>query len=154
MATSSRLTQGLFGTEHNRKSDLFGLKCGQMCAGKNRITRNAGWYNKEGEKIGWGDLDVDNLVRISTELEDDEIFIVLSEEDSHSRFIYPHPATEGVSEEAPGIEYVAKHSYYIIAPRVCYYVDGYGRYEEKPYIRDTLQFSILTPQEAAEMLLR
>ena len=72
-----RLKKGLYGHEFRHTSNLFGLGCGQMSAEGGRVIKNGGWYNRSGEKLGWGDLSVEDLRRISCELEDGELFIIL-----------------------------------------------------------------------------
>jgi hypothetical protein len=72
-----QLTKGMYGTEFNRTSSLFGLRCGQMSRGQSKITHNSGWYNKSGEKLGWGDLSLKHFKRIADEIAEDELFIVL-----------------------------------------------------------------------------
>lgn len=121
-----RLTKGMYGSEFNLKSDLFGLACGQMrCGGK--LTHNSGWYNKSGEKLGWGDLSVADFARIRDGLEEGELFIILCEGDSFWNFVKHNPGIIGSmcktapTADAPGVEYVAEHAAYIISTKeVCY----------------------------------
>ena len=50
-----QLTKGLFDNEFELTSGPFGLHNGQMRGGSDKITHNSGWYNKLGEKLGFGD---------------------------------------------------------------------------------------------------
>ncbi|MCX6736027.1 MAG: hypothetical protein NTZ13_03000 [Candidatus Parcubacteria bacterium] len=113
-----QLTKGMYGSESNQTGDLFGLACGQMCSEK-KITHNSGWYNRSGEKLGWGDLNAEDFARIARELDAGEFFIILSEQDS--RWKVP----EG-KEEDPGVLYVAEHALYIITRNQLFRVDDWG----------------------------
>lgn len=73
------LTPGIYGEEFRSKVGPFGFRCGQMRA--NRIVHNGNWYNKKGEKIGWGDLSKDDLQTISSQINDNELFVILGEHD-------------------------------------------------------------------------
>jgi len=75
--------------KHNMYDDfdcrLFGLRQNQMRM--DDFVHNGGWYNCKGEKIGWGDLSPNDIVRLSQELEDGEDFYVLGEQDSYWNFV-------------------------------------------------------------------
>ena len=80
----SRLKEGMF--EYMGGCGLFGLRdmqtrvAGLHCSvTKKVIFHNAGWYNKKGDEIGWGDLSFGDLLNIKTGLRTGEVFIVLSE---------------------------------------------------------------------------
>ncbi len=72
-----RLTKGLYGTEFRPTSALFDISCGQKRRNSERIIQRADWYNKNGEKIGWGDLSVMDFIEIARGLNEGEIFVVL-----------------------------------------------------------------------------
>jgi hypothetical protein len=115
----SQLTKGMYGTEFCQKGDIFGLHCGQMRS-RDKITHNSGWYNRAGEKLGWGDLDAKDFERIARELEYGEYFIVLSEQDSYWK-------VDKEMVEAPGTDYVVEHAMYIIvAADLLFKVDKCG----------------------------
>ena len=81
-----RLTKGMFGHEFApAQGALFGFRAGQMRS--NDYVHNGGWYNKAGEKLGWGDLSEEDMVRLMQELEDGEFFIILPESASHHRVL-------------------------------------------------------------------
>lgn len=148
-----QLTRRMFGHEFNPKSREFGLCCGQIRGGDGLIIRNSGWYNKLGEKLGFGDLTVENFQRISNELEDGEQFIILNEFDSYLKL-----ATRSVKAivteptmEAPGVDYVAKHAIYIIVRNQLYCVDRYGSLGEE-FLDRGLRFKILK-QAAVKTLM-
>lgn len=74
------LTPGIYGKSGQAKLGPFELRCGQ--AMPKRFCHNHGWYNKQGEPLGWGDLTVKQLEVISDGLEEDEIFVTISEGDT------------------------------------------------------------------------
>lgn len=73
------LIPGVYGEEFRPKVGPFGFRCGQMRA--NRVVHNGSWYNNKGEKIGWGDLSQDDLQTISSQICDNELFVILGEHD-------------------------------------------------------------------------
>ena len=83
----AQLIKGMYGHEFKPTCNLFGLYCGQMRGGDAKMTHNSGWYNKSGEKLGFGDLSVKDFKKISKELEKDELFIILGESDSFWNFV-------------------------------------------------------------------
>ncbi len=122
-----RLTQGVYGNEFNQSGALiFGLHCGQIRG--NDIVHNGGWYNSRGEKLGWGDLSAEDLVRIATELADHEVFVILPERASFWNFVQHNPGPLGsnavtdVTEQAPGVDYIAQECLYLIKQGVIYAV--------------------------------
>ena len=110
----TRLTQGMYGSEMSRKSNLFGLRCGQMHAHP-KFTHNSGWFNKAGEKLGWGDLSGADMLRIAGELKSGETFTVLGEGDS-----YWELCGGDLSESNPGLDYIEKCAMYVLIPgKIC-----------------------------------
>ncbi|TSC89140.1 MAG: hypothetical protein G01um10143_521 [Parcubacteria group bacterium Gr01-1014_3] len=97
----------------------FGLSIAQMRF-EGKVAHNCGWYNKSGEKLGWGDLSIEDFGQISRYLMDDEIFVVLSESATND-FAGALPTEESL--QAPGVEYVAENAMFIIAKRRVYRVD-------------------------------
>lgn len=144
----AQLTRGMYGSEFNPQSNLFGLTCGQVHGGMNKRTHNSGWYNKTGEKLGWGDLATPDMARIALALEPDELFIVLSEGDSSWE-----TRQRGVQEEAPGLAYVAEHALYVIALNHLYMVTDYWRDSgEKSHNYNDHIFLLLTRKEAVRFI--
>ena len=152
---AQQLTKGIYGHEFKPSSDLFGLRCGQI-RGKDFV-HNGGWYNKQGEKLGWGDLSPADFLRISNEVADGEFFIILYESDSFWNFV-TRPGIIGSMAavkpdlEAPGVDFVAEKCCFIIAPHQLYYVDRYGDSDRDTFERDGLQFKVLT-RDAAKQLI-
>lgn len=153
----AQLTKGLYGHEFESKSRLFGLRCGQMRGGPAKLTHNSGWYNKAGEKLGFGDLSTEDFQRIYAELNDDEMFIVLGERDSFWNFVTRPGLIGSMAEvkpdvEAPGVDYVAEHCVYVIDRNGIYLVDSYGSRKETMVNVQGLPFKVLT-REAVKALI-
>jgi hypothetical protein len=117
----NRLTKGCFGHQF-QKITVPGfefLTCGQIRTHEN-FGHNAGWYNKNGEKIGWGDLSKKDVQNIQKALQDGELFITVSEHDSFWNFVREFGSIGSmcrttIDEQAPGIDYVSEKSRFIIA---------------------------------------
>ncbi|MEK7595986.1 MAG: hypothetical protein AAB564_00320 [Patescibacteria group bacterium] len=146
----AQLTNGMYGHEFYSTSNLFGLRCGQMRGGDTKMTHNSGWYNKSGEKLGFGDLSTKDFQRISSELENGELFIILGELDSFWNFVI-RPSLIGSmartkpTVEASGVDYVAEHARYVIARNQLYRIDRYGDSKEEISEWRGLQFKVLKP---------
>lgn len=153
----TQLTKGMFGSEFNQTSTLFGLSCGQMR--HHDMVHNGGWYNQLGEKLGWGDLCPTDFKRIAAELEDGEIFIVLREDDSFRNFVTHNPGTIGSDcttkpdAEAPGVEYVAEKCRFIITKSRLYFVARHEYEEKNSDIRvNDLHFTVLKHDAAKDLI--
>lgn len=122
------LTQGMYGHEFSPTHDArFGLICGQMRGGIDSMTHNSGWYNANGEKLGWGDLSLRDFNRIAEELEPGEVFIILSERDSFWNFVEQIGMIGALcktneKEQHPGRKYMQEKAMYIIRPGEIFYV--------------------------------
>lgn len=99
------LTPGIYGEEFRPKVGPFGFRCGQMRA--NRVVHNGNWYNKKGEKIGWGDLSEDDLQTISLQIDDNELFVILGEHDGFWRL-------KPEEQLKPKIKYILQKCRYVI----------------------------------------
>lgn len=117
-----KLVQGMFSNGFDRKPSPLGLRCDQMRNMFETLSRNAGWYNNRGEKIGYGDLSFDDALRIAIELDEGEYFVLLGEEDSFWKFVEENPGLTGAdctthpTVDAPGVDYVASKAEFIIGP--------------------------------------
>lgn len=153
-----RLIKGMYDTEFRSTGTLFGLHCCQMRGGPNGVTHNSGWYNRQGEKLGWGDLDANDFQRISRELQDGEFFVILSESDSFWNFVTRLGAIGSMCEtrpdvNAPGPDYVAEKALYVIVPGAVYVVDQRGWYKKATMtIRGGLTANVLK-KDAVKALL-
>lgn len=160
----AQLTKGMYGNGSRREfrtTGPFGLRCGQARGGvrKLTLTHNSGWYNRAGEKLGWGDLSTDDLLTMFGELEDDEFFIILDESDSFWRFV-TRPGTIGSmatvkpGAEAPGVDYVAEHATLVIGHHQFYLVDRHGIRKENVMNMSGLVFRVLTKEAAKQLIAR
>lgn len=144
----AQLTRGMYGNEFNRTGTVFGLRCGQMRYRPDKITHNSGWYNKLGEKLGWGDLGASDFKRIAKELEDGELFIILGESDSFWNFVTQIGPIGSMLKttptiEAPGIDYVASHARFVIAQGKLYFVDDFCSSKQGVLEMYGLEFTVL-----------
>ncbi len=153
---AQQLTKGVYGHEFRPASNLFGLSCGQIRS--KDFVHNGGWYNRAGEKLGWGDLSVDDFQRIYRELNDDELFIILGERDSFWNFVTRPGLIGSMAEteptvEAPGVDYVAEKCRFIIGRNGLYLVDEYGSRKEDIVNIDGLPFRVLTCDTAKTLIV-
>jgi len=144
-----RLVKGLYGDEFNNTSALMGLLCGQSF--DDDFVHNGGWYNVNGEKIGWGDLSHENFKRIAEELQNDEAFIVLGRYISLREF-GPGGTVAGRDVRSPGIDYVLERCRYIILPRKFYWFPIGSENRTSITSRDLI-FEIITRERARELIL-
>jgi hypothetical protein len=107
-----------------------GCKTGQMR--QNEKVHNGGWYNATGEKIGWGDLNQDDIDRIAHRLPKDGVLFILGEQDSFWKFVTHNPGPIGdccvtnAQEKNPGIEYVLERAFLVFVRNTAYWSDRYG----------------------------
>lgn len=148
---TARLFKGVYGHElGDSKEGPFDLKAGQNPSPC--IVKNGGWYNQQGEEIGWGSLSARNLEDIINGLNNDELFIVVPERHSsrqpQPRFqFYPSPDLR-----EPGKEYVADKCYIIMAPGAVYFVDRYD-FLTSPYVRSGIRFEVIGPTVARRIIV-
>jgi len=144
---AQQLTKGMYGEQYSfSNKNLFGLRCGSIRYGDTKIIHNGGWYNKYGEKLGWGDLSAEDFERIARELESNELFVVLGEEDSHWNFIV-RSRIVGMGSEAPGLDYVAEHAQYVVTKGQTYHVSRFQNPTSWP------GFKILKPSEVKTLMI-
>jgi len=126
--SNSPLVRGCFPefSRTPREGRFAYLRKGQMRCPDN-VAHNGGWYNKEGEKIGWGDLSFVDAVKVAQELDEGEMFIVMLEHDSFWRFarqimFIGAECKTAPTAEAPGKEYVALHARWVFEKNRITYV--------------------------------
>lgn len=90
------------------------LRDGQY--GRDDFFHNAGWYNKEGVRIGYGDIRTDQFKALPEVLPQNEIFFILSERDSSIDL------PMGRSQEEPGISYVLAKALALATPLGVYVI--------------------------------
>lgn len=120
-----------------------------------RRVHNGGWYNKAGEKIGWGDLTDEDMKKISETLKDDDIFIILAEQDSFWNFVTYNPGIIGSmcktseDEKKPSLNYLAEKAFYIIRHNEILRVDKWENITE----RQKIDLGYLIPKKEAEEII-
>lgn len=106
---------------------------------------NAGWFNKDGRQVGYGDLNNHDIQNIMANLEEGEKFITVGESDLYV-----------VHGEQPIIdkEYVANHCRYIVTKGETYYVDryGFGKGDEYSY-HDGVKVRVVNPAQGCLLVL-
>ncbi len=152
----TQLIKGMYGQEfHQTGNNLFNLRCGQCRC--DDFVHNGGWYNKAGEKLGWGDLSPQDLLKVSNGLEEGELFVILPESASFWNFV-TRPGIIGSlcvvnpDVEAPGTEYVAEYAMYIISRHQLYLVDRYRHRKEDVVDLKGLEFKVLTKEGAKQLI--
>lgn len=103
---SPQLPIGVYGNESIGIAGPFGLRYEQM-RDTQVVVRNAGWFNKRGERLGFGDLSRGDLVGISEGLNQNELFVVLNDDDSYRSFTRGEVPWDKF--QIPGIEYIVDH---------------------------------------------
>ena len=98
------LTQGMYS---DLSCNTFGLMYAQNRT--DEVIRNAGWFNKAGEKLGWGDLSIRDMDNISALLPDGELFLALSEADSNWNM------PSNIDRFAPGLDYVMQNVVWLVS---------------------------------------
>lgn len=100
----------------------LGFRIGQMRGYMaKKVGHNCGWYNKDGVKIGWGDLSRDDLDKVAAALPVGEILVVLGEHTSFWNFVtrvgvIGDMCEKTASEAAPGVDYIAEHAVFVVMP--------------------------------------
>lgn len=100
----SSLTKGMYADYICNK---FGLRYNQIRT--DALITNAGWFNSKGEKLGFGDLNFVDFDAISMDIEDNEVFIALSE----AATTWDMP--QELDRNEPGIEYVMKNAKWVVS---------------------------------------
>ena len=103
---------------------------------ENQLCHNAGWYNSQGNKIGWGDLSPDDFVNIKAKLQPNEIFLILREYDSFWNFVIKFGIIGDMcetktSEQNPGIDYISEKAIWMITPDIIYQCSEYAKENEE-----------------------
>lgn len=140
-----------------RPSRLFGLRCGQLRGRRRRIAKNAGWYDRHGHKLGWGDLSADDLAKIMSGISRHEVFLVLGETDSYWHFT--KFVTRGAKkflrvharERAPGARYILEHCSFVILHGAAYCVlrhEGAARY----FRSGGMRFKVISQKVASALI--
>lgn len=127
----------------------FGLRVGAIRA--KDLVHNGGWYNGLGQKIGWGDLSVEDIKRIQSKLQPEELFVVLPERASYWDFVEHLPDNKmqlDAKAAHPGIEYIVEHAHWLITPATIYHKN----YTNEAGEHDGLQYQSLVPELFLKLL--
>lgn len=139
-----QLTRDMYWRRLRREENPFGICWGQIRPA--RISHNGRWFNKAGERLGWGDLSMSDLQRVAVEILASELFIVVAERNA----LLSQP--EEV-QRAPGVEHVAEYADYIVGRDKIFFVDRYGNYT--PVVAGSLDksgFKVITPDDAKRLI--
>jgi hypothetical protein len=104
------LTKSVYGLETDPNKTPFKLINGQQKL--NGIISSAGWFNGKGERLGYGDLSLKDIHRISKNIPDNEMFYVLSEVDAS------WDIPKELDRSAPGTDYVINNASWIIGQKL------------------------------------
>jgi hypothetical protein len=105
-----KLSTGMFGTKENpNRNNEFHIYTGQVRGGDAKLAHRAGWYNFSGDRLGHGDLSVDDFLNIQNALEYNAALLVLPETASFPEFTK-------VNIQSPGKKYVLNSMVYAITP--------------------------------------
>jgi hypothetical protein len=120
-----RSSNGPQGRPHHRKANplqltkqmyrnvvspgLFGLSGQQMRDGA--YVHNPGWYNGHGAFLGWGDLSWRDIARIAREIDQDETFVIMDEQDWRSM---SDPVLKDRGYEQVPVSYLAQHAIFLV----------------------------------------
>lgn len=132
----ARLKKGMYGDEEYPKSNLFRLRTGQSYV-ERKILHNAVWFNKDGERLGWGDIAKKDIDQIAAFLEEGEMFVFLHESDANWDF-YRHKGPDGEryeiipKKDSLGTEYIGKYATYFVIRHRPYYIERFPN--DKNYI--------------------
>ncbi len=97
------LEAGIYPEFSNGERQRFGLRGGQI-EYFGRVIKDAGWYNKDGQKLGFGDLSAFHLARIACEIDEEEAFIVMKRDLSFDAFIEKPGLTGGLTKHGAELE--------------------------------------------------
>lgn len=106
-STTTKLTKCIYGFETNPKKTPFGLMNNQIRG--NGIIQSAGWFNINGERLGGGDLTLQDMQNISQNISLSESFFVLTEVDAG----WDLPSD--LDRTAPGFPYILQKAVWVMA---------------------------------------
>jgi hypothetical protein len=152
------LVKGCFGHEfqgHEIPGFEF-LHCGQIRSHET-FGHNTGWYNKLGEKLGWGDLNKEDVKKIIKAIPNDEVFITLGEHDSFWNFVTELGTIGSMCKtnptiEAPGIDYIVEKCRYLINKDGISTKELYDRKAGETYEIEDLKIHVISEKEIIELM--
>jgi hypothetical protein len=113
---------------YRQGSTLFGLKDAQALSDRERVVRNAIWYNEKGERLSSGDLSTENLRRIAAEIDEDSVFFILTFHDATFSKATPRI-------DSPDLENVKKRAFLVITRGHVYRIDRNGSLDSQTQSR-------------------
>ncbi len=144
MIQAIQLTKGLY--MGSKPSDLFGL-IPVKAQEKERILFNCSWFNKNGEKLGHGDLTKRNFIDIQKGIKNTDIFVICGEGSSEFKGIQPKEG-EKISDLA--LKYISENAVYIIDSKNYYHIAD-KNYSGTLYKTD-LTFKVINRGEAFQLV--
>lgn len=125
----SRLTPGVFNNGHGRTTPtLFGLRSLQYR--QSAILYDVSWYNQAGERLGMGDLNGEDLMRIARELLEGEVFIILPANAPARAGKIGRDA--GFDPDDTGIDYIHRYAWYAVVPGRINYIPFPWEHDKAP----------------------
>lgn len=152
------ISVGLSRQERQARSEALGLRDSQMRVSGVKLIHNAGWYNADGVKLGFGDLSAADLVQVAAALPEGTAFVALPERASYWDFAAPNESGLQFSprEAAPGRDYVTEHAVVAVLPgRVLWTLRDGQSLDEAPTPRGdygTTSVSYVARDELRQML--
>jgi hypothetical protein len=145
----------MYALQADRSKQLFDIRFGQFRGRSAGLTERSGWYNCDGERLGYGDLSLDDMVRIAIGIAENELFIVVPEEAAFWPFVNRQRNPSGDIHnteprgETPGTDYVAAHCRYVIARRKIFCVSSANVQES---IVGGMKFGRMSRTEVAQII--
>jgi hypothetical protein len=133
-----KLTTGMF--EH-RAPNKLGLYANNRRQFGQMAVKNNFWFNQNGERVGNGDLSLNDITKISQVIEKGEIFITILEGPSI-----------GYSICNPSTEYIVKQAHLVITKGHTYFVSGKRNDPDEMKEACDARLPILTRAELAELI--
>ena len=132
---------------------ILGLESGQKRS--DALVQNAGWYNGNGQTLGFGDLDAGDIQKISRAVAEDDCFIVLTEADWLMNAVgnKKDGSIESILSNSDKAA-VLKKAWLIIAKDQLYIVDNFGNYGASLVEIQGLRFTVVKKALEATILIR
>lgn len=116
--------------------EIFDLKIGQICQDKaKKVTHRSRWYTEYGERVGYGDLSIDDFRKIASKLNSKKLFIVL-----------PESSSEWDDTSVKSVDHLAQHALYVITSSTMLSVERHPRVKNSPI------FNFVNKKELRELL--
>jgi hypothetical protein len=117
----------------------YGLRNGQV-RGTERVVHNGGWFNRQWQKIGWGDLAEDDFVKIAKAIPFGELFVVLSERT---------PILISITGD-----YCMENCSWLVEHGWAYQVDRHAEHDDPIILRRSVRFRKITSSSVRHIVER